>query len=91
VKISNRTLYIVLGIAVILFLFGNSGFRIMVRRYWEIYRLKGECEQLKKENKLLHREIYLLENNPSYIESIARKELGLVAPGEVEYRFKKKK
>ena len=89
-KLSPKTVYVMLGALLLLFLFGNSGARKLVRRYWEIYRLKQELVQLKHQNVILKNEIYLLENDQSYIERIARKELGLVAPGEVEYRFKKK-
>lgn len=74
-----------------LFVFGNDGFRKLIRRYWEIHTLKVEMVQMKKENALLRREIYFLEEDSSYIERIARKELGLLAVGEVEYRFKEKK
>ena len=90
-KIPKNSLYILLFIAVLVFLFGNTGFRKLVRNYWAIYKLKTELEHLKHESKLLEHEIYLLENDESYIERIARKELGLIAPGEVEYRFKKEK
>lgn len=80
------------GLAVVLlFLFANPGFRRMIRRYWEISSLKGNIENLKKENSLLKQEIYLLEQDPSYIERIARKELGLISAGEVEYRFEPEK
>ena len=63
----------------------------MIRRYWEIHNLKNEIAQLKKENSLLKQQIYLLEEDASYIERIARKELGLISSGEVEYRFEKEK
>ncbi|HBU69668.1 MAG TPA: hypothetical protein DEE98_04720 [Elusimicrobia bacterium] len=88
-KIPGRTAYIIGGAIVLLILFGNSGFRRLVRRYWEINKLQGMIVQLKKENVLLRKEVYLLEKDPSYIEHIARRELGFVARGEVEYRFKK--
>ena len=70
-------------------LFGNEGFRKYIRRHWELRKLKSQLSHLKKENARLKREVYFLENDSSYIERIARKELGLIAPGEVEYRFKK--
>jgi len=63
----------------------------MIRRYWEIHKLQNEIVQLKKENTLLKQQIYLLEEDTSYIERIARKELGLISAGEVEYRFEKEK
>ena len=53
--------------------------------------MTDELQQLKKENALLKKEIYLLEEDPSYIERIARKELGLISADEVEYRFQKDK
>ena len=84
----NYWVYAVVFI-VVLFLAGNQGFRTMVRRYWELHKLRGELELLKKENSLLQKEVYYLEGDTSYVERIARKELGLISPGEVEYRFKK--
>lgn len=90
-KFSGRVILIVISVILVLFLFGNEGFRRMVRRYWEIHTLKTELANLKRENMLLEREVYFLERNESYIERIARKELGLIAPGEIEYRFEKDK
>ena len=88
-NISTKTIYTIIGVIVLLFLLLNEGSRKLVRRYWEIYKLKEQISQLQHENELLKKEIYLLENDSSYIERIARKELGLISPGEVEYRFKK--
>jgi cell division protein FtsB len=88
-KIAARTWVIIGIVALILFLLANGGSRTMFRRYWEMHRLRLELEQLKKENALLRKEAYFLEEDSSYIERIARKELGLVSSGEVEYRFKK--
>ncbi|MCB4791182.1 MAG: septum formation initiator family protein [Elusimicrobia bacterium] len=88
-KLPKNIIYIIVGAIIFLFLFGNAGSRKLVRRFWEIYKLKGELEQLKKENALLKKEIFLLQNDPSYVERITRKELGLIAPGEVEYRLKR--
>lgn len=88
-KLSRRTILIIISVILVLFLFSNAGFRRMIRRYWEIHTLKTELINLKRENMLLEREVYFLEKNESYIERIARKELGLIAPGEIEYRFEK--
>lgn len=75
--------------AAALFLFLNEGFRTVVRRYWELRKLSGKLEQMKKQNATWRREIYLLERDASYIEYTARKDLGLNSPGEIEFRFKK--
>jgi cell division protein FtsB len=90
VKNKKQALKIVLLIALAFFLFGNSGFRKLVRRYWEMHKLNNRLAELAKENALLKKEIYNLETNSSYIERMARKELGLVSSDEVEYRFIKK-
>jgi cell division protein FtsB len=88
-KLSRRTVYIIVGSIVLLILFGNAGFRTLVARYWEKHQLTIQVEQLKSENALLRKEAKLLEDNPTYMQRIARKELGVVSKGEVEYRFKK--
>jgi cell division protein FtsB len=87
-KLPRRAGYIVGGVVLALIIFGSDGFRKLFRRYWELHRLRTEIVQMKKENALLRREVYYLEEDTSYIERIARKELGLISPGEVEYRFK---
>ena len=51
------------------------------------YRLL--VEGLKEENRELIAEIRRLKGDPQYLESVARKELGLVRENEVVYRFKK--
>jgi cell division protein FtsB len=89
-KLEGRTVLIVVLVLVLGFLFGNSGFRNLVRRHLELRKLRSIKDQLRKENVLLKKEIYLLENDETYIERIARKELGLISNGEVEYRFNKK-
>jgi cell division protein FtsB len=87
VENKRQALKIILLIALVFFLFGNSGFRKMIRRYWEMHRLKTRLTELVKENTVLKKEIYDLETNSSYIERMARKELGLISSDEVEYRF----
>jgi cell division protein FtsB len=89
VHLPRNKYYIIGTILVLAFLLGNAGFRGMVRRYWEMGTLRDELAALKKEHMLLKREVYFLEGDPSYIERIARRELGLIAASEVEYRFTK--
>jgi len=89
-KLSRRNIFIIIGALVFIWLFANEGFRTVVRRYWEIHELNAELENLKMENSNLRKEIYLLENDQSYIEYIARRELGVISQGEVEFNFKPK-
>jgi cell division protein FtsB len=73
------------GIAVFLLLF--SLFREMgVVGTWKLYRthrqVLEENEKLRDENRRLHEEVVKLRTNPSYIEEIARGELGLIGEKE---------
>jgi cell division protein FtsB len=88
-KINKKTFLIVVYFLIAVFLFANTGFRTLLRRYWEISKLTSELGQLKKENILLRDEIYYLQKDDSYIEKMARRELGVIDPQEIEYRFKK--
>lgn len=78
--------------AVILFLlfftvFGERG----LLRIYELNREKQELarrsEALKTENDNLKREIEALKSDRRYLESIARKDFGLVRPNETVYQF----
>ena len=51
-------------------------------------QLEVEIAALKRENLRLYQESKRLREDPSYAEAVARKELGLVRPGEKMVRFK---
>lgn len=73
------------GVALFLLLF--SLFREMgVVGTWKLYRTREqvmeENARLRDENRRLHQEVEQLKTNPSYIEEIARKELGLIGEKE---------
>ncbi|MCK9274438.1 MAG: septum formation initiator family protein [Syntrophales bacterium] len=60
----------------------------------DYYEVKARLASLKKvnssileENQILKNKILLLRNDLSYIEMIARKELGMIKEGEIVYRF----
>jgi cell division protein FtsB len=46
-------------------------------------------KELEEKNKLLAAEIRRLREDRQYLESVARKELGLVKDNEIIYRFKR--
>ena len=78
-------------VLVFLFLFANQGFRKMMHNRRELKRLEAEIEQLQEQNRLLKKELALSKHDLPYLERIARRELGLIQPGEIEYRFIEKK
>lgn len=73
---------------ILLFLvFGNSGFDNLLRNYKELRHLRAELSALGVEEKSLQKKLHLIEHEDSYLERMARKELGYMKPGEMEYRF----
>lgn len=62
-----------------------------MRSYWQkkkiLNELQKKLDQVRKTNKNLSLEVRRLESDPRAIEQIARRELGLIQPGEIEYRF----
>ena len=46
-----------------------------------------EIKQLKQKNTDLQVERYRLENDPAYLEKVAREKMGLVKEGEMIYRM----
>jgi cell division protein FtsB len=77
------------GILFILFftIFGERG----LLRIYHLNREKQEIQkrlgELSLENEKLKREIEALKTDRRYLESIARKDFGLVRPNEIIYQF----
>ena len=75
-----------LGVAAAAVLFGNSGFRRLTANCLELRRLKREYSALVQEEASLHGQLDRAHSGFA-VESAARRELGFVKPGEIEYRF----
>ena len=70
--------------AMLLFImFSDKGLADLFALKGERDRLLHENRRLKSENETLYRTIERLRNDPEYIESIARKELGMIRKDEV--------
>lgn len=73
------------GIAVLLLLFSLIG-EMGIVGSWKLYRthkqILEENANLRDENRRLKEEVEKLKTNPSYIEEIARRELGLIGEKE---------
>lgn len=67
--------------------FGNQGFRSLVRNYMELRSLKKEIGALETQEKANTERLRLLRAGDGSIERMARRELGYVRKGEIEYRF----
>jgi hypothetical protein len=65
---------------------GTSGAQLE-RVESELDRLRGEIAARRSDNGQLRRDIEALRSDPGSIEDIARRDLGMVRPGEVILRF----
>lgn len=68
---------------IVISLVGDQGLIAYLRLRGESVQLSGRIEALRQREVRLHQEIEALQNDPDYIERVARKQLGLVKPGEV--------
>lgn len=83
----GRYLVIFLVLMGFFIIFGNNGLVDNYIMKEKLKILREENAQIAQENDSLKKEIALLRNSPSYIESMARKELGMVKKGDTVYRF----
>ncbi len=85
----GRYLVVFLLLMALLITFGNRG---LVDNYLvskRLAQLKLQSNEITTENNDLKRKILLLRNDLSYIEALARSELGMVKEGDIVYRLVK--
>lgn len=81
--------WLLAGTAVVLFnlmllmVFGDNGLVELARMRAQEHSLADQNEALARENVELYRTIGRLKNDPVYIESVARNELGMVGKDDV--------
>lgn len=76
-----------LGLVIAWLGFGEKGFFNLAKMEKERQAYFERIQQLKNENQELRNEIERLRIDDQYIETIARKELGLIKENETLYRF----
>lgn len=67
--------------------FSNQGFRALVSNWMELRGLRREIAALDEEEKRLDQRLKAMKGGDAALERLARKELGFIRKGEVEYRF----
>jgi cell division protein FtsB len=75
------------GAVLFLVFFGNGGFRSLTRNWLELRRLNKEIVALQAEEKDLDARLKALRSGDGPVERLARRELGYIKKGEIEYRF----
>lgn len=80
-------------LAFILFftVFGDKGLLRIVELKQDKNKIDARLAENKAENEKLKREIVALKSDRRYLESIARKDFGLVRSNEVIYQFPQEK
>lgn len=76
-----------LGLIVTWLAFGESGFIRLFQMEKERQAYEEKIHRLESANQKLLEQINRLRHDKEYIESIARRELGLVKDNEIMYRF----
>jgi len=72
-------------------IFGENGYLHRNRMKEIIETLHLDNERLVEENLNFSRRIDRLKNDPAYVESIARRELGMVEKGEIVFNLRPSK
>ncbi|MBI5246109.1 MAG: septum formation initiator family protein [Elusimicrobia bacterium] len=75
------------GFALFAVFFGNGGFRSLARNWFELRRLNKEIVELERDEKELDGRLKALRAGDGPVERLARRELGYIKKGEIEYRF----
>jgi cell division protein FtsB len=69
-------------------LFGDNGMMDLNRLRSERDLLIKKNDELNQQNLILHRKIERLKNDPEYIESVVRKDYGMIKNDEVVIKIK---
>jgi cell division protein FtsB len=71
-------------------LFGDNGLFELNRLQYTRQSLLKDNAQTTQKNLQMYRSVDRLQNDPNYIENIARRELGMVRSDELIFKFKTK-
>jgi cell division protein FtsB len=85
----GRYLVVFLLVMALLITFGNRGLVDSYLMNKRLTELKSQNDETAIENNELKRKILLLRDDLTYIETLARSELGMVKEGDIVYRLTK--
>ena len=76
-----------LGLLLVI-IFGDNGLLELSRLHDQHHKIVQLNTDLTKENMHLYRNIDRLQTDPAYVESVARRELGMIGANELIFTFK---
>jgi cell division protein FtsB len=84
-RIAVRALCVVVAVELIMAVFGDRGLLALQAAKRDLGTLASRVTAMRTENVALRRENRRLREDPSAIEELARRELGLIKPGEIVF------
>jgi cell division protein FtsB len=69
--------------------FGDNGWLELRRMRAAHARLLEENDRLNQDNQRMYRSIERMQNDPEFVETVARRELGMIRGDELIFTFKK--
>jgi cell division protein FtsB len=86
-KITLGLVFSAMLVFLLVIIFGDNGW-VELKRLQDIHSaLVVSNAQMTRENSQMYEIVGRLQNDPEYIENIARQELGMIRPDEVIFKF----
>ena len=85
IRCAIRALCVVVGLELIMAVAGDRGLLALQAARRDLDALSARVTALRSENLALQRRIRRLREDPAAIEELARRELGLIKPGEIVF------
>jgi cell division protein FtsB len=87
-RIAVRALCVAVAVEVVMAVFGDRGLLALQAAKRDMGALRARVAALRIENVALQRENRRLREDPAAIEELARRELGLIKPGEIVFTIR---
>ncbi len=81
-RLIGWTIFVVSGLLMVNALIGDNGYLATIRAEREYDALDASLARIRFENQDLRREIRRMRDDPTALEEVARREQGLIKPGE---------
>jgi cell division protein FtsB len=83
-----RALFVVIGFELLMAVAGDHGLLALQASRRDLDAMRAQVSTRRAENLALQRQIRRLQDDPAAIEELARRELGLIKPGEIVFTIR---
>ena len=88
IRLGIRALFVVVGFEILMAVAGDHGLLALRASRRDRDALRAQVSSRRAENLALQRQILRLRDDPAAIEELARRELGLIKPGEIVFTIR---